>query len=161
MNIGLEILVKLSIIIFIFCLFDMFFRIIRFFYTVFKQMDRIEYKDNKYQFKKDDVKEGGFFDLLFKIPSIIKSIIFMIPKVATMFLQLFPKLLFEFIPSIIKFIIGLIQQIKMMIDIQSEVLKNAWGNNIVGATMVLSIEPIKMAADIISSIANELGDIMK
>ena len=117
MNICLEILVKLSVVVFIFCLFDMFFRILRFFYTVFTQVDQIEYKDNKYQKKKKDVIEGGFFKLIVKIPEMIKSIVFMIPKVTLMFLKLFPKILFELIPNIIKLFLGIIEQFKTMIDI--------------------------------------------
>ena len=160
MNISLEILVKLSVVIFIFCLFDMFFRILRFFYTIFTQIDQIEYKDNQYQVKDKPVVEGGFFDLIIKIPEMIKSIIFMIPKVTLMFLKLFPKLLFEMIPSIIKFILGLIQQIKTMVDMQSAVLKNAWGSDSEGAVLTIAIEPLKMAADVIGSIAGELSGLM-
>lgn len=160
MNISLEILVKLSVVVFIFCIFDIFFRILRFFYTIFTQIDKIEYKDNEYKLKSGEVKEGGFFDLLFKIPEIIKSIIFMIPKVAVMFLKLFPKLLFELIPSIIKFILGLIQQIKTMVDMQTAVLENAWGSNAGGAALTIALEPLKMAADVIGSIAGELNGLM-
>lgn len=160
MNITLEILVKISIIVFIFCLFDMFFRILRFFYTVFTQVDQIEYKDNKYQKKKKDVVEGGFFKLIVKIPEMIKSIVFMIPKVTLMFLKLFPKILFELIPNIIKLFLGIIEQFKTMIDMQTAILKNAWGSESPGAVLLLAIEPLKAAIDLIGSIASDLSGLM-
>lgn len=160
MNITLEILVKISIIVFIFCLFDMFFRILRFFYTMFVKLDKLEYKDNKYQKKNEPVIEGGFFSLIWKIPEMIGSIVFMMSKVVLMFFKLFPKLIFELVPAIIKFILGLIELIKTLVDMQTQIVKNAWGNNVAGMSLLLFLEPLKAAADVIGSIAEELSGLM-